>query len=308
MTDINIEYPTGTITKATIVISATSIDLFQLCEARFNFKTNLNKTLPMIQKAKALDRGGLCHEGLEVYYKMLRDGSHYDDRVSSALTKIKEISSDPEQSNSEPEDINFLLKVIEENLDYWRSEDEQMIVKEVETPFDYILFEDDDVRIIISGKIDLLVDIPALGRGVEYLNLPFDHKTYEREFPTYRLSNQFLNYCTATGSNYLIVNKIGMQKTLKPQDKFKRLPLSYDPLILQEWKTNVIQVILGQYLRCVSENAWTMNFTSCYKFNRLCEFYDVCDASGVEAKNFKLESNYVDSKSWDKYMKGNGEG
>lgn len=287
--------------KANIVISATNIDLFQLCEARFNYRVNLKKVLPIIQKSKSLDLGGLAHQGLEVYYNMLKEEKHYNDRVHAALMKMRESSSNVETSNSDETEVAYLLSVIEQNLDYWRSEDEQLRILSVEAPFDYILYEDDSVRIIISGKIDLLVDILGLGRNSGYENIPFDHKTYSRDFPTYRLSNQFSNYCVATGSNYLIVNKIGLQKTLKAEEKFKRIPLSYDPIILQEWKDNIIKMILGRYLHCVAENEWVMNFTSCFKFNRLCEYHAVCDSSGEDAKNFKLEANYINSKPWNKY-------
>lgn len=289
--------------KANIVLDATKIDLFQLCEARFNYRVNLNKTLPQSEKSRSLDLGGLGHEGLEVYYKLLREGIHYNDRMQALLMKIHEKAADPLNSNTDPEEIASLAKAIEESCDYWRAEDETLVILGVEEPFDYILFEDDYVRIIISGKIDLLVDVPKIGQNSGYTNLPFDHKTFSRSFPTYRLSNQFINYCAVTGSNYLIVNKIGLQKTLKPNEKYLRIPLSYDPEIIQQWKDNIVAMVLGQYLRCVSENTWTMNFTSCYKFNKLCEYYEVCDASGQEAKVWKLESNYVEGRAWDKYGK-----
>jgi len=290
-------------TKANISFSASGIDLFQLCEARYDMKENQNKVLPMIQKSKSLDLGTLAHEGLEVYFNGIKNGIHYNDRMQATLMKIRQVSSDPEHSNADPDEVNKILTAVEESCDLWRAEDENLIVHAVETPFDYVLYEDDYVRIIISGKIDLLCDILPLGRNAGYPNIPFDHKTYGREFPTYRLSNQFTNYVIATDSNYLIVNKIGLQKSLKPVEKHKRIPLSFDPLIKQQWKENIINMILEQYLGCVTSGNWKMNFTSCYKFNRLCEYYEVCDSSGPEAKAFKLENNYVEGKPWDKYKK-----
>jgi hypothetical protein len=289
--------------KANIVFSASNIDLFQLCQARYDMRVNQNKELPILQKSRSLDMGGLAHEGLEVYFNQLKQGIHYNDRMQACLMKIREKSSDPETSNVNPEEINILLNAVEESCDLWRAEDENLIIHAVETPFDYVLFEDEYVRIIISGKIDLLCDIPPLARNSGFPNVPFDHKTYGREFPTYRLSNQFINYANACNSNYLIVNKIGLQKTLKPVEKHKRIPLSFDPLIIQQWKDNIISMILNQYMTCVTTGEWSMNFTSCFKFNRLCEFYEVCDSSGKDAKLFKLEHNFVEGKPWDKYKK-----
>lgn len=298
MTDIQVENIAG---KVNIVLSASSIDLFQLCKARFNYRTNLKRVLPIIQKSKSLDLGTLAHVGLEHYYKDMQKGIHYSDRMQHALMKVREAASDPELSNAESEDIDLILRTVEQSCDYWRAEDEQMEILEVEAPFDYILFEDETIRIIISGKIDLLVNIVGVGRSASYTNLPFDHKTSKREFPIYRLSNQFINYCAATGSNYLIVNKLGLQKTLKPEEKYKRVPLSYDPLIIQQWKDNIVRMVLSEYLECVASGSWSMNFTSCYKFNRLCEYYEVCDSSGEDAKAFKLEANYVEAKPYNKY-------
>lgn len=251
--------------------------------------------------------GTLAHEGLEVYFNGIKKGIHYNDRMQATLMKIREVGSDPENSNANPDDVNLVLNAVEESCDLWRAEDENLIIHAVESPFDYLLYEDEYVRIIISGKIDLLCDIPPLGRNAGYSNIPFDHKTYGREFPTYRLSNQFTNYVIATDSNYLIVNKIGLQKTLKPEEKHKRIPLSYDPLVKQQWKDNIIAMVLQEYVTCVTENKWTMNFTSCYKFNRLCEYYEVCDSSGEDAKLFKLSNNYIEAEPYDKYKKEEGE-
>jgi hypothetical protein len=188
---------------------------------------------------------------------------------------------------------------MEESCEYWRHEDETLEILAVEQAFAYVLYEDDVVRIIITGKIDLLVNKPGLGSGSDYKSLPIDHKTFRRDFPVLRLSNQFMNYCFATKSNFLLVNRIGLQKTLTPEQRFKRIPLSYDPIMLEEWKQNVVNIILQQYLACVTEDAWPMNLTSCLKFNRLCEYYDICDTSGKENKLYKLESKFETASPWD---------
>jgi hypothetical protein len=110
--------------KANIILDASKIDLFETCPRRYWFRHIRNKGLPVIYKNKALDLGGLAHEGLAVYYNLMKEGKHYNERVEACLMKIRELSSDPMQSNSEPEDVNRLLRAVEENLDYWRGEDE----------------------------------------------------------------------------------------------------------------------------------------------------------------------------------------
>lgn len=293
---IHIEQSEG---KANIIMDMSIFDLFHLCEMKYHYRHGLQRTLPIQYKAKPLDLGGLAHEGLEVYYKGLQQGVHYNDRMHACLSRIQLVSSDSEVSNSEPADVMILMKAVEESCDYWRDEDETLEILEVENPFMYLLHEDEYVRILITGKIDLLVNKPAIGNNAGYKNLPYDHKTFSRDFEVIRLSNQFMNYCSAVGSVYLEVNRIGLQKTLKPEDKFKRVMLSYDPVMLEDWRENIKNVILDEYLNCVATGRWKMNFTSCYKFNRKCEYYGICEASGQEAKLSKLENDFVPASPWD---------
>lgn len=296
MTNIEIEPAKQ---KVNIVLDASKIDLFETCPARYNFRHNLNKTLPLIHKAKALDLGSLAHGGLEVYYKMLGLGEKYDDRMSATLMKIRELSAGQE-SNVESDELQVLLAAIEQSCDYWRAEDENSLeVLAVEQAFAYTLFEDDSIRIIITGKIDLLVNFRGIGRNSSYEGLPMDHKTFSRDSMLLRKSNQFINYCNAVKSNYIVINRIGLQKTLKADDKFKRLPLSYDPVYIQSWKDNLIKMILQEYIACVADQYWPEKPTSCNKFNRLCEYYSICDSSGEDTKKMKLETEYIDGEVWD---------
>lgn len=291
--------------KVNIVFSASSFDLFETCECKYNYSHNLRKTLPMIQRPESLDKGMLAHVGLETYFLALSEGAAFNDRMQKSLMKIREIASNLDKSNINiDDDLPVILSAVEQSCAFWRAEDEQLEVLAVEAPFDYILYEDDYLRIIISGKIDLLANVNGIGGNASYQNLPFDHKTFSRSGPVFRMSNQFKNYVAATKSNYLIVNRIGLQKTLSKEEKFKRIPLSYDPVMIEEWKENVKNVILNRYLTCIKTGTWPMNETNCYKFSRLCEFYEVCDSSGQEAKDYKLEQMFVEKEPWDKYEVG----
>lgn len=275
--------------KVNIVFDMTKYDLFQLCEARYNFRHNLNIGKP--GKDMRLDRGSLIHVGCEVYFQALKEHKHYDDAVHMALSKIREYGVI--STSLDNDIINRVIDVMEEYFDYWRVADQGYEIVAVENPFMYLLYEDDSVRIYLAGKIDLVTS------DNQYINLPTDHKSYERSYELGRMVNQFKCYCLVTGSNYLVVDRIGLQKTLKPHEKFTRPKLTYDPIYLEEWKQNVIKVLLNRYLHCVAHNEWTMNETSCDKFNRKCEYYDICDASGLPAKNYKINSEYVVSEPWD---------
>ena len=292
-------------TKANIVLDSSKIDLFETCPCRYNYRHNLNKDLPINKRAEALDKGTLIHEGFGVYYSLLAQGVKYEDRLEQAKMKIREHSSDPDLSALDPDDVSLILSAAEGSLEYWRAEDENCLeVLAVEQPFAFILYEDDFVRIIISGKIDILCNYHGIGRNASYDNLVIDHKSFSRESITHRLANQFICYSAAAGTNYLWVNRVGLHdpnaKKPKPaEEKFKRLPLSYDPIYIQQWKDNLTNMIRHEYLTCVATDTWPMKPSSCNKFNRLCEFYDICDSSGEEAKAAKLETGYVNVAPWD---------
>lgn len=286
--------------KLNLVFDMSKYDLFRLCEARYNYRHNLNigKAGP---KPQQMERGSLCHVGNELYYQALKDRIPYDRAVNMALSKIREagvISTDLDNDT-----INRCIDVMEEYYDYWQVADQSFVINAVEQPFMFELYADDEVRIFLTGKIDLVAS------DNRYENEPYDHKTYDRTYDVGRMNNQFKCYAIATQSNYLTVNKIGFQKTLKPHERYVRTRLTFDPIILEEWKQNVITTILNNYVGCLAENKWPMNETSCEKFNRRCEFYSICDASGLPAKNWKINSDYVKLEPWDvtKVMKKSSE-
>lgn len=285
--------------KLNILLDMSSFDLFETCEQKYDYRHNHLKAEDISKKSKPLDKGSLAHEGLEVYYKLLREQMNFADRMHKAIERINIFSADPEQCNLEEPDIRTVISAVEQSCDYWRFEDEQMEILEVERAFAYILFEDDFLRIVITGKIDILVNIPPIGRRSGYQLHPIDHKTYERDSEVLELTNQFQNYCVATGSFFLTVNRVGLQKTLKPEDKFQRPLLSYDKDILNQWKRNTKNIILKRYLTAVSTSEWDMNFTSCTKFNRRCEYYDICKTGDKQDKLYKLTRDFATVSPWD---------
>ena len=273
--------------KLNIVMDISQYDTFRLCERKYSNRYRRLKV--PAEKAKPLDRGTLVHLACEVYYEDIKNGVNYYDAVTHALSSVRSAGID---TDLDVDDILRVIEVMEEYFDYWRVKDQTFQIVEVEKSFLYLLHETDDWRFYLSGKIDLIINDNS------YTNLPIDHKSFDRSYPTGRMSNQFKNYVNALSSNYLLVNKIGFQKTVPVHEKFTRVPLSFDMAYLDQWKVNMIAVI-GHYIDCLLEDYWPMNETSCDKFNRKCEYYDVCDSSGVEAAEHKLMTLFKDGEPWD---------
>lgn len=272
-----------------VVLDATMLDTYQTCACKFNYRFNLNKTTMI--KAKPLDRGGIVHIGFENYYQGLKDKLSFNSCVVRGIDAMNFAYA--KESDLELKEFNKVIEVFIENTLRWRVIDEnELEILAVETPFTYELFSDEFIRIIMIGKIDLLVNYQS------YTNLPYDHKSYDRDYPLTRKTNQFCNYAYACNSNYLMVNRVGFQTSIKPEVKHKRSPLSYDPIFLEQWKKNVI-IWAYKYLQSASEDEWEMNDTSCMKFNRLCEYLEICESSGIEAKIYKLESQFNTVEKWD---------
>ena len=275
--------------KINVVFDTSQYDMFRLCEQRYAYRYKYN-LVPIGEQNENLDRGNLIHICCETYYESLKSGAKYDYAVNASLLKMREAATI--QSDLPEEYVNALLTTMEEYFDFWRVADQSFEIVEVEKPFIYKLYEDDTIRIHMAGKIDLIVS------DNKYTNVPYDHKSFKRSGPVRGMSNQFKNYCVATNSFILWVNRIGVQKTLKPHEKFLRVPLTYDHLKLQQWKDNTVKVIM-HYLQCEVDNSWPLNETSCEKYNRICEYYEICDSSGQEAKDYKLSTQFMQIDAWD---------
>lgn len=275
--------------QITIVLDATMLDTYLLCPQKFYLRHRLNRVPPDL--AKPLDRGQLIHTGFEGYYKAVQRGDKFEQAMEVLISTFNMATT---ESQLDHETTSAIKERMLEAARIHRAYDFRVEILAVEESFVYELYSDKTVRILMMGKIDLLVNDPVGG----YERLPIDHKSYERDYPVHRKTNQFCNYSYAMRSNYLLVNRVGMQTSIPPDKKHKRVILSYDPVFHEQWKQNVIKWCY-RYLESEAMNEWPLNDTSCDKFNRLCEYYPICDTSGEESKQFKINVQYKLTTPWD---------
>jgi len=172
------------------------------------------KNLRPLEKADALEKGDLMHKMLQTYYSLKLGQVSAD--LWDSLTEAGVNPSDKPQDaaisggyffaakSSLPEDISQeVIFQFREYVDHYKHDSwSPLAVEEVGSK---IMYEDEDLKIIYSFKIDLIAE-----KG--NIVAPFDHKTGSTTKEPSSLSNQFIGYAWALGSNTVIVNKIGFKR------------------------------------------------------------------------------------------------
>lgn len=284
-------------------IDATILNTYQSCarKAKYNFIDNLRPP----DKEEALERGDLVHKMLEVYYSLQLKNFSYDTEVWRV---ILESGIKPPIDRAHGTTVNFAVQVgryfstkmslpieeIEESIfqfkeycNYFQHDSwSPLAVEEVGSK---ILFEDENYKFIYNFKIDLVAE---QGRIIA----PFDHKTSKRRSEPSSLSNQFIGYCYGLGLNHIVVNKIGFQKTLSPQQRFNRFILTIDEDRIEEWKRNTISWC-ARILQSEESESWDMNLTSCDKYSG-CIYSSLCETD-PESRLYKIERDFKVEKPWD---------
>jgi hypothetical protein len=262
----------------------------QNCPQKLKYQL-LDSLQPHVKPAP-LDRGDLLHVIMDAYYKcrMETPSTKHKDNLAQALEKGRLHSVDLDLP---AEEITAVMKFTAESLDFHQSDGWMPVA--VEQPFSYTLYEDPSLLIISTGVIDLVVDIKGIGLTV------VDHKSSSRVSSPSPLSNQFMNYCYGTRTLRAVINQIGFQKTVPAEQKYRRIVLSYQQPVLDEWKEDTIfWVKFG--LNLVEQDRFPKNLTSCDKYAG-CIYQSIC-ATIPEARAWKIGVNFHAGKPWDPYTKG----
>ena len=287
-------------------IDSQILNTFQSCarKAEYSFVDNLHPP----EKEEALERGDLMHKMLEVYYSVQVDNFNHDTEVWRAIreagifdpekTQVETFSKKRDfaigvgrffstKMNLPSDEVDETIFQFREYCNYYEHDSwHPLAVEEVGSK---ILYEDDNYKFIYNFKIDLVAE---QGRVIA----PFDHKTAKRRQEPSSLSNQFIGYCYGLGLNNIVVNKIGFQKTLSPQQRFNRFILTIDNSRIKEWIENTV-LWCARMIEAQERDSWPMNLTSCDKYSG-CIFSSLCETD-PESRLYKIERDFKVGDQWD---------
>ena len=274
-----------------IAIDATKLNTLQLCARKYNWVFKESRS--PLNKPDYLERGSLIHEMLHYYYVMRRsrsrwiqNGKNHDDVVKICL-RIGEHCAIKMQLDVE--DVQETMFQFGEYCKHYENDGWDRVLA-VEQVGSFVLYEDENICIIYEVKPDLVLQLD------NNLIMPVDHKTAKQRKEPSGLANQFMGYCVALKCNNININKIGFQKTLKPNERFQRYTISYADDVLQEWKENTVYWV-KQLLRHIDEDYWPANFTSCDKYAG-CVFQHTCIKERI-AREYELMKSFEIAEHWD---------
>lgn len=279
---------TESIDKQTVLISASQLDTIQLCHRKHYFRDILNLSTIEGIKDEGLEKGDLFHYLLDLHYKSIIDSK--GDSLIKLETATELGLNQATKLNLGDEESNGIIKLYGEYRDYYPFDESIWEPEESEVPFAVVVYEDDELVIILQGKIDLL----AINKKVN-LPLIIDHKYSSKNYPVSSRDTQNLSYCLATGRRDFIINQCGDQKSYSPDKRFLRPSFCYSEHQIDEFRQDVIYwtlEIVKNHMRVEQGEHIPANRKACKFFNKLCTYWELCETSPDNVAG-KINSDFI---------------
>lgn len=277
------------IPKKNVILDSQVLSTLMSCPRLTDFRFNLN-LVSNSGKSISLEMGSIVHTFLESYYKCIINRLSKSQAEGHAHTAALEYSENQEEvRNSTEEDKAWAIQTCHDYLEFYKND--YWIPLEVEVVKGRVLYEDDDIRIMWKAKFDLIMDT---NQGI----FPVDHKTMKQRRDTLTLNNQFIGQCILAETRSMFVNKIGFQKSLKPEEKFTRPTINYTADRLMEWQSQILPYYAKLMLMYAESGYWPPNFTHCENKYGFCQFKSVCEVDR-NMRETVLGQDFMVGKPWD---------
>jgi hypothetical protein len=183
----------------------------------------------------------------------------------------------------------WVFETMQQYFDYYKND--FWIPLEVECVKREVIFEDDQIRVMWKAKLDVIMD-------TNQAIMPMDHKTMKQNREVVDLNNQFEGQCFLTHQRSVVIDKIGFQRSLKPEQKFIRPIITYTADRLLEWQSEIVPYYAYRLLEYSESGYYPPDYTRCEgKFGN-CVFMDVCKADR-NMREQELNINFVVGQKWD---------
>lgn len=197
-----------------------------------------------------------------------------------SINEYPGVMNTPQESTTKPARVGWkwALETCEQYFAHYNND--SWVPLEVEVVKGKILYEDDEIRILWKAKLDLISDT---NQGI----FPIDHKTMKQNREKVSLNNQFIGQCLIMGTRSMIINEIGLQTSLKPEEKFRRVMMSYSADKLIEWQSEILPYWAYKLIEYSESSYFPPNYTQCESKYGMCGFMkDVCEMD----RNMREES------------------
>lgn len=304
--------------KKNVIFDATLFNSLA-CGRFFDLRHNYN-FVQNTGKSNSLECGSIVHTILETYFNSIIGQIKKSDAIAFGLAAGQQyiagcihctdfqatenvskptcghspnqfpgVHNTPAESEGYTVGWKWVLETMEQYFDYYKND--FWVPLEVEVVKRDVLFEDDQIRVMWKAKLDVIMD-------TNQAILPMDHKTAKQNRDTLDLNNQFMGQCFLMKTRQVVINKIGFQKTLKPEQKFLRPILMYTADRLLEWQSDVVPYYAYRLLEYTESGYFPPDYTRCEgKFGN-CVFVDVCKVDRIQRET-ELNVNFKVGPKWD---------
>lgn len=304
--------------KKNVIMDSQVLTTLMTCGRLTDFRFNMS--LQSIKgKSNSLECGSIVHTFMEYYYKNIINGIDKTKALGFGMAaaelyirgcqmctdfvptpefpkppcghKVNEfqgVKNTPKDSEAHKTGWSWALKTCEQYVEFYKND--HWVPLEVEIVKQKVLYEDDEIRIMWKAKLDLTAD-------TNQSILPIDHKTMKQQRPNNSLNNQFIGQCHIMNTRNMVINKIGFQTSLKPEERFTRSIISYSAPRLMEWASDTLPFYARMLLMYAETGYFPPNYSNCEGKYGPCPFKGVCESDpGMREEELKL--NFVVGPEW----------